>query len=134
MTLQSGSQGNRMADEEHVALLKQGAKVWNKWRKENPDVIPKLSYSDLRRADLRKANLSKADLEQANLTHADCGEADFTRSTLIGAELVKANFAGAVLRNAWIGDDLLLHIKTFVTGANFYGADLTKATRRNNRL
>ena len=26
-----------MADEEQVALLKQGVEVWNKWREENPD-------------------------------------------------------------------------------------------------
>src|SRR4051812_35846451 len=41
-----------MANEEHVALLKQGVDAWNKWRRENPKVRP-----DLREAYLRGANL-----------------------------------------------------------------------------
>ena len=32
-----------MANEEHVALLKQGVEVWNKWREENPDIKPDLT-------------------------------------------------------------------------------------------
>ena len=31
-----------MANEEHVALLKQGAEAWNAWRHENPDIRPDL--------------------------------------------------------------------------------------------
>jgi len=31
-----------MADEEHVALLEQGVEVWNKWREENPGIVPDL--------------------------------------------------------------------------------------------
>jgi hypothetical protein len=41
-----------MANDEHVALLKQGVDAWNKWRDENPDAYP----------DLRGANLSGAQL------------------------------------------------------------------------
>ena len=43
--------GCRMADEEHVALLKQGVVVWNKWREENPDIRLDLIGADLNRAD-----------------------------------------------------------------------------------
>jgi hypothetical protein len=39
-----------MANEEHVALLKQGVEVWNKWRKENPVVRPDLNGANLRGA------------------------------------------------------------------------------------
>ena len=45
-----------MANEEHIALLKQGVDVWNEWRRENPDVWP---------IDLFKADLSGADLRIA---------------------------------------------------------------------
>jgi uncharacterized protein YjbI with pentapeptide repeats len=37
-----------MADETHVAILKQGTSVWNKWRVENSAVRPDLSDTDLR--------------------------------------------------------------------------------------
>ena len=60
-----------MADEEHVALLKQGVEVWNKWRKENPDIRPDLSGADLTGADLGGADLHGADLDGANLRGAD---------------------------------------------------------------
>ena len=43
-----------MARTEHMALLKQGAKVWNAWRDGNPGV-----RSDLAGADLTEANLGK---------------------------------------------------------------------------
>ncbi len=47
-----------MANEEHVALLKQGVDAWNAWRRENPDIRPALSGADLHGADLRRADLS----------------------------------------------------------------------------
>lgn len=39
-----------MANEEHLAILKQDIEVWNKWREENPKV----------EVDLSKANLTGA--------------------------------------------------------------------------
>ena len=51
-----------MANDEHVALLKQGVEAWNAWRDENPGIRP-----DLSEADLSKANLSYANLRGANL-------------------------------------------------------------------
>ena len=47
-------------NQEHFDTLKQGVVVWNKWRKENPDV-----WADLREADLARANLREADLTGA---------------------------------------------------------------------
>lgn len=29
-----------MANPEHLAILKQGVKAWNRWRSENPDLSP----------------------------------------------------------------------------------------------
>jgi hypothetical protein len=46
-----------MANDEHVAMLKQGVDAWNKWRDENPDISPDLSAAELIDADLRKASL-----------------------------------------------------------------------------
>jgi TIR domain-containing protein/pentapeptide repeat protein len=59
-----------MADEEHVALLKQGVEVWNKWREANPDIKP----------DMDGANLTGADLSMAILAETVFGNTDLTRA------------------------------------------------------
>ncbi len=46
-----------MADEQQLAVLRQGSDVWNAWRKQNPEL----------RADLAWTNLSGANLSGANL-------------------------------------------------------------------
>lgn len=56
-----------MANEEHLAILKQGVEVWNEWREENPDVRPDLSQAYLRWADLSGADLGWAYLRRADL-------------------------------------------------------------------
>jgi uncharacterized protein YjbI with pentapeptide repeats len=79
-----------MANEEHVALLKQGVDAWNEWRRENPDVYPDLSKVDLRGTDLRKVDLREANLDGANLS-----EADLRWVLLCGADLCGADLSGA---------------------------------------
>jgi hypothetical protein len=34
-----------MINPEHLAILKQGVEIWNKWREENPDIMPDLSWA-----------------------------------------------------------------------------------------
>jgi uncharacterized protein YjbI with pentapeptide repeats len=66
-----------MANDEHVALLKQDVAAWNKWRDENLDVLhPDLNGADLHGANLRGANLRRANLSQANIRRADLRKAD----------------------------------------------------------
>jgi uncharacterized protein YjbI with pentapeptide repeats len=104
-----------MANEEQLAILRQGVEVWNKWKKENDTAIIDLSSADLSRAmlmgvDLYKADLRKADLKQANLRQAklfgsNLGGADLTGANLRDADLNRANlneacFEGANLLNA----------------------------------
>ena len=109
-----------MANDEHLALLRQGTAVWNQWRERNPDVVPDLeaadlSGADLSGADLRRANLciaclydtnliradlSGADLHQAYLSGADLSWADLVRAKLIRADLIRADLSGADLRGA----------------------------------
>jgi hypothetical protein len=60
-----------MANDEHVALLKQGVGAWNAWRNENPDIRPSLDEADLGGAEPSAADLSEADLEEANLNEAE---------------------------------------------------------------
>ena len=55
-----------MANEEHLKILRSGVEKWNKWREENPDVMP-----DLKKANLTKVSLSGVDLRLADLSGAD---------------------------------------------------------------
>jgi hypothetical protein len=56
-----------MANPEHLKILKQGVEVWNRWRRENPNIIPDLNQADLREMELNGAKLSRADLSKAHL-------------------------------------------------------------------
>lgn len=91
-----------MANEEHLEILKQGAKKWNEWREANPDVVPDLRWADLREADLREADLSGADLRGADLSRADLSGADLGRADLSRAELREAELRGAYLSEAYL--------------------------------
>jgi hypothetical protein len=109
-----------MANEEHVAQLRQGAVSWNAWRKENPDIRPDLDGADLNGAKLSGANFSEADLGRANLREAYLCGANLWNSNLWGANLLSANLCGANLTLA------RLH-KANLSGANLNGAGLDGA-------
>src|ERR1700735_114566 len=80
-----------MADPEPLAILKQGAAVWNQWRQGNPSV----QLFDLHTADLASANLSGALLGGVNLIEADLRGVDFTGADLRQAGLARAKLSGA---------------------------------------
>lgn len=124
-----------MANPEHLAILKQGVEVWNKWREENPSIEPDLRETNLDKASLDGANLSKAMLRKANLCEAKLNRANFaganlSRANLVGASLIEADlsqafFSGANLCGVNLSGAYL--IETFFRGANLSGADFTEA-------
>jgi hypothetical protein len=129
-----------MADEEHLKLLKQGVEVWNRWRKENPEIQPDLSETDLRGVDLRGVNLMRAgligaDLGGTRLSGAHLGWADLSGADLSGAYLRRAYFGGADLRGADLGSAYLREAylggadlrEAYLGGADLIEADLCRA-------
>jgi uncharacterized protein YjbI with pentapeptide repeats len=109
-----------MANDEHLAILKQGVTAWNSWRDENSNIRPDLKGvdlvgADLREADLKEARLAGADLGKTNLADVDLSGAYLLGTDLRGARLVCAKLSGADLRVANL------------SGANLSGANLTKA-------
>ncbi len=129
-----------MANEEQLAILKQGVKVWNKWREENPDIIidlsrhnfegetfvgvnfnsAKLYWSNFREANLSGANMNRADLYAADLTNAVLHKATVRR-----AKLHRAKLCDADLREVHFGKTDFLEAD--LQGANLSGAILEQA-------
>ncbi len=110
-----------MANEEHLKILKQGVDVWNRWREQNPEIIPNLSRAELVRADIRRVDLRRAILIEANLRTADLRGANLSKAGLIVANLSLADLSGAILIEAILtGADLSRAVLT--------GADLSRAT------
>jgi len=123
--------GDAMANEEQLAILKQGVESWNKWRAENPEV-----RIDLRKASLSKSNLRGADLHESVLRGADLAEADLTRANLYKANLGEANLHGASL-DANLAEAYLFGAtltEANLSSANLYQADLSSADLRAANL
>lgn len=119
-----------MANEEHLKKLRQGVEVWNKWRKDNPDILPDLyrallNEADLNRADLYRAFLNEADLGGAKLTGADLTGADISGAFLTEADLSGAKLTGANLRKANLFTAYLRWAD--LRGADLSGADFSRA-------
>jgi hypothetical protein len=113
-----------MANEEHLAILKQGVGAWNKWREENPNIRPDLSEVKLSGAHLTEAHLRGADLSEALL------EAYYLGAILVGADLRGANLRGARLMGAHLSEADLSGADlrgANLRGANLNGGDLTGA-------
>ena len=96
----------------HLSILKKGVTTWNKWREQNPGVIPQLSgihlsagkFSNLDGYNLKKANLAglKGDYIQMNQTNLI--EANLEKAQLEGGSFVGANFLQANLKKIEIKD------------------------------
>jgi hypothetical protein len=119
-----------MANPEHLEILKRGVEAWNKWRKDNPEVLADLFQANLQSTDLYGANLGEADLRRANLRGADLLGADLGRADLRGANLLasdigEGNLRRANLRGADLGEANLGAADLY--GADLGGANLSKA-------
>lgn len=99
-----------MANSKHLAILKQGVEVWNKWKKENPKITIDLSNTKLNSLDLSEINLS-----YGNLSNTDCSNTKFRNS-----ELWSVNFSHANLKNTDFSDATIL-------GCDFRQSNLTNS-------
>lgn len=145
-----------MANKEQMEILRQGSKIWNKWRAENRDVKVELAFADLRGvdlshvslydarlygadftgSDLRFANLEKADLERASLANAylwltklndaRMDGVDFRNSNLRAAYLSRANLIVANFTGANLTEAKI--VRSDLSGAKLVKADLTNAS------
>jgi uncharacterized protein YjbI with pentapeptide repeats len=131
------AEGNGMANQEYLNILKQGVDTWNEWREEHIDIQLNLSEANLSEANLSEANLSEANLIEANLIEANLSEANLSGANLSGANLSEADLRGADLRGADLrgadlrGADLR---GADLSGANLYEANLSEANLNKANL
>jgi len=107
-----------MANEEQLAILRQGVEVWNKWREKNSGI-----KIDLRVADLSKINLSESNLQGVDLGGASLNGANLILANLTSAYLKKATFHEARLNLVELNEANLRN--TDFRMANLSGAHLT---------
>ncbi len=126
-----------MANPEHLEILKQGAEVWNEWRRENFSIRPGLHHADLNSANLSNANLSNADLSYVNLSNATLNHANLNNARLNHANLNNARLNHARLSNANLLIANLNHAdlsNADLCNANFSDGFLFSADFRNANL
>jgi uncharacterized protein YjbI with pentapeptide repeats len=113
-----------MANEEHLAILRQGAEAWNAWRRKHLPLFikPYLVGADLHTAYLPKVDLHWTDLRKINLRGVNLVGANFSQADLSFADLRGADLRAANLDEA----DL--------TGATLFRADLIRGTLRRANL
>jgi len=143
-----------VANDEHVAILKQGVEVWNQWRNDYPYLTPDLSNANFSGINLTNANFNNSNLENIFLRNTILNYVDFTNANLIQADLrhtylVKADLCGstlnrAYLTRAYVKDAVLIYtnlatcdltkvdfIDSNLAGANFTDANLMDANLIN---
>ena len=106
---------NGMADQQQLDLLQQGVEVWNAWRDQHPEILIKLSGTDLSGAHLSRAHLIDAYLIDAYLSGAHLNGAHLSRAHLIDAYLSRADLSGARVGWTIFGDVDLRTVKGLET-------------------
>ena len=114
-----------MADSWHVSKVKEGAAAWNRWREDEPDVIPDLGWANINGLDLDGAVFSKSSLKLAFCKGCSFVGADFSGANMRGVNLEGCDLRGAVFRDANLEGAHMLGAD--LTGADFSGANLKLA-------
>ena len=114
-----------MADSDHVSKIKQGAAAWNRWREEEPDVLPDLGWANLNGLNLDGVVFAKSVLKLAFCKGCSFVGADFSGASMRGVNLQGCDLRGAVFREANLEGAHMLGAD--LTGADFAGANLKLA-------
>ncbi len=114
-----------MADSEHVLKAKEGAAAWNRWRDDEPDVMPDLGWANLNGLNFDGVVFAKSALKLAFCKGCSFVGADFSGANMRGVNLEGCDLRGAVLRDANLEGAHMLGAD--LTGADFAGANLKLA-------
>jgi uncharacterized protein YjbI with pentapeptide repeats len=151
-----------MANPEHLAILKQGSKQWNKWRRkhpyvnmfelgivqwrEHPDAFPDLAEADLRQAleqgkwtEHPYLDIFELGMERWRKWRNEHPNAlpDLSGADLSGQDLMEANLGDSDIRDAKLNAAFLCRanlIRADLRDTDLGGANLSGATLRNANL
>ena len=132
----------KFSQEQYDLLIKSSkegdnCKLWNDWRKNNPDTKIKLEKANLVGSNLFESNLSNACLKGAYLLgailiNADLKGTNLVGSNLVGSNLFESNLSNANLKNADLKGAVLSGAN--LSNANLNSADLFNANLSNANL
>jgi uncharacterized protein YjbI with pentapeptide repeats len=114
-----------MANQKHLAKLREGVEAWNQWREENQDLEPDLREVSLRNVALQGANLRSTQLQGSDFWCVDLRGANLSGAYLQGANLDGAHLEGATLSMAQLQGAYLR--TTYLQGANLEATSLQGA-------
>ena len=114
-----------MADSTHISKVKEGTAEWNRWREEEPEVMPDLGWANLNGLVLDGALFAKSSLKLAFCKGCSFAGADFSGANMRGVNLEGCNLRGVVFRDANLEGAHMLGAD--LTGADFTGANLKLA-------
>ncbi|MGO8951288.1 MAG: pentapeptide repeat-containing protein [Ktedonobacterales bacterium] len=126
-----------MADEHQLAMLRDGVRHWNSWRKANPEIAIDLSKADLQTMDLWEVDLHEAQLHGANLCNAQLYRADLHGAHLHRAQLYRAYLSGADVHGVDLSEANLRKanlVGADMSAANLIAADLSEVDLREADL
>jgi uncharacterized protein YjbI with pentapeptide repeats len=103
-----------MANAEHVKIFKEGIPIWNKWRREHPEIIPDLRGSDLSGSDLRGSDLSGSDLRWSDLRGSNLSGSNLRGSNLSGSDLSGSNLRWSDLSGSDLSGTSVIEVITLL--------------------
>ena len=110
---------------ECISIINRGVADWNRWRTDNPEIIPDLSGADLAERDLEGVNFSGTVLSGANLNSAILRHANLNGVTAYRTSFFAACLDDALLLSAKCNGAVFTRASAIRT--NLTSADLRKA-------
>lgn len=126
-----------MANPKHLEILKQGHEVWNKWREENPEIVPDLSGENLEGTNFDFMNLEHAKFVNSELNDSRFVDSNLRYADLRGAELMSCLFLRSDLRNANLNSADLIWtslVDSDLSSSKLHGAFLANTILGNANL
>lgn len=93
-----------MSRSEYLEKLHLGAFIWNKWRNDNPQILPDFKCSNLRGFNFHNYNLSDSSFEGSDLRDAIFRKSDLSNSDFRKAKMYRTVFSSSILKNTDLHD------------------------------